>query len=1351
MIKKATIKNSTLFKGATLAFAGVLAFSFFPMSVIEAKADFVSDSFGSQSINIQNGQNKATKGSGYDIRAAYFGESAKIPMGLEDYTSITTGTSDTVAVKNSQVTVTYKPTGENIEVDKRKDGAISDSIKADAKNAVYGTVQMNYAGEYGINYSITLSINGGEEQTFSTEYIVTSEITTAYFEFDTNSKEVVPSVYDISMASKLEDKNLYLPIPKLFDRNEEEVEGLPVVINNDLTGVEDKTYVAISISGGDNKTIALQKNNDGKYFVEAKYFDETDAENFGGEGNYAIKYSYFLNGQFITSAVKNFKVSKSYYQDYELTLVKNSSVSSAITGVEVEVPTISGKTGSKTTPAGEAVNISYTVKAFRKVNSSYSETREDAIVDGKFTPWADGDYRLEYTAKDFYGNTQTIYQFIDGVKDTKKPVAKIYDASNKKNYVDEKYDGGIEEYIDASTALKSKTVENNIIIYAVGATDNVSKIENMKLTRVIKNSARTITIDKYADYNLIFNFSDAETLVQNNSYLKAKLDEAGVAGEENIKTWLKENKFLIVTNEKDKTVEEGYAYLDVKLTGGVMLPGSSSGTSYTVLYYAEDEAKNESSQLSYTISVVTGEFEDTINPEITFVTNLKSSYRTGSVIKFEKPTATDDTDTRMDVVTEYKYEGETEWRALKDGEYKIDLSEIDTALETGTRPKSLTIRVTTVDDYGNAGLWQKNISIADIEDNDVPVLIMEKYNTKNDQPISQKSEIVLPTIQVKDKNVNYINSEVYVARVALDGTRTEIKVRGKSENKDTLGGIYTLEAGKVIAAYAGDYEVKVVITDAGNNQITTFYTYKVKGSAVLEDPIITGLGAVLGEDGKGEVGQAIDLPTPTVDYKLDGEGYDIFGVTNKEGDTSKAAFDYDVKVTNNAPSSYKFNENEENTFTAYEAGVYELQYTVRVSVFNKEVFEVNADGTAVIEKGTTNEVKELANGDLVLFSKSEKSVKYAKLGKTEFTVYDISSVFSGINNYGTYVTVGGKNYFLKVNGALELISRDGQAAEFSLTTNGSDEGIVTIGGTETNVGKGTALYLNAFKTYAPTSDVLKVDISDTKKPEILTDYDYPTTAPKGYELRIKPVEAKDLSATGINKSKSYVLLEYKGGDASFSTQWNLDKWEADDKSTNEIIYKLTSEGNYTLTYYVSDYAGNVNSDKSYKIAVGDCVEPELTLDKGFVAKEKFELGETLTLDFNKITFKDNKTSVDALKETVKIKVTNTSTNDEVENTIENGDEEHRYSYKLDKAGTYKVEVSVTDQAGWTTTKTVEFEVSTEADKGTEVTKIVGTVLIVLAALVLVGVIAYFVISKIKKDKKGKGKKADKKKSDKIVK
>ena len=95
--------------------------------------------------------------------------------------------------------------------------------------------------------------------------------------------------------------------------------------------------------------------------------------------------------------------------------------------------------------------------------------------------------------------------------------------------------------------------------------------------------------------------------------------------------------------------------------------------------------------------------------------------------------------------------------------------------------------------------------------------------------------------------------------------------------------------------------------------------------------------------------------------------------------------------------------------------------------------------------------------------------------------------------------------------------------------------------------------------------------------------------------------------------------------------------------------------------------------------------------------------------------------------------------------------ENRYSFKLDEAGTYKIEISVTDDAGWTTTHTVEFEVSTEADGGVEIYEIIGIILIVVAVLVVAGVVAFFVINKVKKNKKAKGKAAKKDKNDKIVK
>ena len=1366
MIKNKGIQKKNLFKGASIVFAGMFAATLFPMNVITSSADFVYGDIGSEAIILNNAQTTANKGSTYEIRAAYFGSDSKIPVGLNDYTyyvqngegAVNYDGTNTITAITSDVTVTYKSSGQEIEVNKHGDSEIKGAL-ADAKSAVYGTVELDNAGEYIVTYTFDVTV-GGETKHFSTECIVYSEITTAYFEFDSNDQNIIPSIYDVALQNGTL-KNIALPLPTLFDRNEKEVKDVTYVLNTDAVPQEGEC-VRISVSAGE-KPVVVEQNEDG-YYIDSKYFDEKNADVFAGYGNYTIKYAYYVGGQFITSITKSFAVKDSYYKDYKLALSQEGSLTSAITGVEATLPTISGKTGDEATPKNESVAISYTVEAYRKDSkSSYSETKKGSIVDGKFTPWANGEYKITYTAKDFYGNEETLSFYISGVKDTQAPEAKIYDASLA---VETGEDGKL-VYPDASTALKTKTSVGNVIIYAIGATDNVSDAENMKLTRVIKNSSREITIDKYHGYNLIFDYK-WETFLANNNYISERLADLLLTSQQEVEQWLKDNKFLIVTDDSTKTVEEGYAYLDISSSGGNIFNGSSGeGTSYTILYYAEDEAGNESVQLSYGISIVSGEFDDDVNPEITFVSNLKNSYRANSVITFEQPTATDDNDDRMDIVTEYFYTAKDgtkyESKTFEEDEYKIDLSEINSTTYEGDEvPNKVTIKVTAKDDYGNKGEWTKEIAIADVQDATAPTIVYEKYNTKSDEVIKQNGDIILPTIKLIDDHVQYLNAEVYVNRIQYvesenaenepvsKRVETPVTVVGKSEIKDVASKSYILQAGKVVASYAGEYQVKVVFTDAGNNQITTFYSFYVTATNVVDDPVIVG-GQLIDVEDKVEVGKAVDLGTPSIDYKLNGDKYDIFGVST---DDAKTALNYNVKVINDAPSSYVFNENEEDTFTAYEPGVYKLQYFVNVSVFDKNIFTKSEDGSVLVEADNqNNKVTPLENGDFVITSSTDNTVKYAVKTQTEYKVYDLSSEFGYDSVLGQYKEDNTKKYFVSLSNSFELIAQDGSTLAFSLT---ADEGNnLTIGSTSKPLSSTSTYQLDAYTSYYNLASVQEYTLTviDETAPEILGEYDYPTSASKDSTVSIQKVEARDLSAKGINTAKSYVIISYKGGQTSYSTQYYLDNWKEAtgyNPTTGNIDYKLTQDGNYTITYYVYDYYDNVNSDNSYSIRVGDVDSPEIDIADGFV-EEKYALGSQLVLDCSKITLSDNKTTdEDKLWDTVKITVTNTSTNDDP--LVNQGsDEEHRYSYNLDKAGTYKIEISVTDEAGWTTTKTVEFEVSTDAEGGVEVYKIIGTILIVVAVLVLAGVIAYFVISKVKKNKKAKGKSAKKDKNDKIVK
>ena len=1314
MIKKNSIKKTSIYKGLSLAFAGVFAASLIPINVIETKADYMMNgAVGSEAIYVQNTVNKVNKGGRYEIRAAYFGSDAQIPVGLSDYAGylVSYDGTNTIEAIESKVEVTYVSTGEKVATTKKEDSV----IKAAAKNeAVWGTFEVASAGEYKVTYSMGVTVSG-EKKTFETSTIVYSEVSSAYFEFDENSEKVIPSVYDVKMQSTL--KNISLPLPKVFGKNEKEIEGVTFIANGDTTGVADK-YVDISISGGSETKNAVVDVDNGNFYIDAKYLNPEDAS-FAGEGNYTVKYAYYEGGQFIKSITKTFSVSKEYYKDYKLALSQNGSLSTAITGVEATLPTLIGKTDSKATPANENVNIHYTVKAYRQNGSSYSEEKAESIKDGKFTPWADGNYKIVYTANDFYGNTKELAFFIDNVKDTQKPVVKIYDASEKANYVDGDYEKGIKEYKDASVALKSKTGEKNIIVYAVGATDNVSS--GIKHTRTIKASARTIEIKEYADYNLIFDF-DETSFLATNKYIDSRLSTEEKA---NFKNWLKENKFLIVTNDKTKTVEEGYAYIDATTSSDLMLKGDSSGRTYTIVYSAEDAAGNASTQLSYSMSVMSGVFEDTVAPEVTFVSNLKNSYRTNSKISFEAPSASDDADTRMNVVTEYKYNTESAWRTFEDKKYTIDLSEVEELIAAGATPTSLTIRAYAVDDYGNRGEWSKDIAIVDVKDTRVPTIISEVYNTPNTSVIEQNTEIVLPTITVKDDNVNYLNAEVYVNRVDGDKT-TAISVYGKSESRKN--GLYVLDAGKVIASYPGKYQVKVVFTDAGNNQITTFYNYEVEGNVIIENPVIEGIGTGLKT---GEVGEAIELSTPIIKYSINNDKHAVFGVKN---DDSNSAFDFDIKVVGGSSSAYKFNENEENTFTAYENGNFNLQYSVRFSIFNKNLFEINSDNTAVVEKSTSNAVYPLANGDFMIVG--ETTVKYAKNVKDKYLVYDLSSNFEH-DDRGTKVS--GTKYYLNLNDEAILMAPNGQKANFAVDT---ESNTITINTTDVVVSP-SRLEMDDYIAYNLTK-MFTLTVNDTKAPVMLTEYDYPTTANVNDVIQIQKVEAKDASAKGIDLVKSYVIVSIRGGKTSYSKQYYLNKWteESDyDAATGNIKYKVTNDGNCTITYYIYDHAGNVNSEKSYEIKVGDCVYPKIDVAKNFV-KDKYAFNEInesnpLVLDFSKLTFSDNKTGEAALKDTVKIVLKDTTGN-EVENKGDAAANIYRFVPTV--AGIYEISISVTDEAGWTTTHPpITFEISEKAEKGTEVFEVVGKVLIVVAVAILTAVVTYFVVSAVKRNKKAKGK------------
>lgn len=969
MNKNLQTKNKNLVKGTALAFATVLAAGCFPMIAGgEAVNAAVTDS---TLYLLEAGDGKVDVGNTYTIRTAYLDKTAKLPVGLSSYDAGS-------GVEASSVTVTYVSTGEKVSVTKDEDSNIKDEVVAGkASEMTYGSFEVENVGTYVVSYSIKV-----DGKTYETSFEVAGVRSEASMSFESNSNVILPTVYDVTYDKAKNDngtfKDVVLPLPNVLDKEDEKVAGVKYYTNSEAIATDTTNYVVVSVIGPKGSAVALTNDN-GKIKIDGSKFNPDDAA-FVGLGDFAISYKYYTkaNGeahseaQFVNSAKKTFSVKKDYYKGYELTINQSGAVS-FVTGVESAIPTISAtatfenSVGAKTT---ESVNIKYSVKVFRDASkNSWTEEHTDKIVDGKFKAPKNGDYRFYYTVTDFYGNVKEFNNLTVAVNDTQAPTVYMYDASDASNYIDNTVGKGINEYVDASTKLASKSTANNLVIYAVGAKDNASSLNNIKLTRTISNtSSQTIQITEYAEYNLVFNYNHASL---DNKTLLGKAIASKTAEEAD--TWLKNNKYLkvissidtglkevlagrnVVTDEnaegynldtlKAELVNLGYAYIISTHT----ITGSTSGITYTVTYKAEDEAGKSTTSSAYSVLVVKDAFEATTAPKITFPTALAASYSKGDVITFEKPTASDEIDSRMDVVTTYQFLKADKSAAADavnlDDKYEINL----TNLPEGTA--YVAINVSAENDFGLVGTFTKEVKIADINDNKVPSVLSAGIltGTMVGGKFEQNSVVNLPTIVYEDDYVAIMNSKVEIFVLDAEGKRSS-KVSSYDANSkyNTWDGTYTLDTGKVIPAVAGNYELVVTVNDPAKNFISTYYYFSVE--SIEEDYVKINTSKSINGDGKAVVGEQFSFDIPTLSYSLK-EGTKVFGL---EAETNTANY-YSIDFVSGPAMPTAINQ---TTYVAKEAGTYTFRYNVNYATYDSTKLSADEVGVYYEEAGVKYYAKE---------------------------------------------------------------------------------------------------------------------------------------------------------------------------------------------------------------------------------------------------------------------------------------------------------------------------------------------------------------------------------------------------------
>lgn len=180
---------------------------------------------------------------------------------------------------------------------------------------------------------------------------------------------------------------------------------------------------------------------------------------------------------------------------------------------------------------------------------------------------------------------------------------------------------------------------------------------------------------------------------------------------------------------------------------------------------------------------------------------------------------------------------------------------------------------------------------------------------------------------------------------------------------------------------------------------------------------------------------------------------------------------------------------------------------------------------------------------------------------------------------------------------------------------------------------------------------------------------------------------------------------------------------------DDVLYYFVAkkQGKYTVTYVAKDKNNN-STEKKIVYALGDCDAPEVSWGDNYSVPTSFKLGDTFELDVTNLEYSDEVSEKDDLEVSIKLIKPNSSSS-----ATNEGDGADTFVWTLDETGTYKLQISVTDEAG-NVCKMEDVYIEVESDDADEktISPVVGTILIVVSVVILAGVVIYFVVSSKKK-------------------
>lgn len=249
--------------------------------------------------------------------------------------------------------------------------------------------------------------------------------------------------------------------------------------------------------------------------------------------------------------------------------------------------------------------------------------------------------------------------------------------------------------------------------------------------------------------------------------------------------------------------------------------------------------------------------------------------------------------------------------------------------------------------------------------------------------------------------------------------------------------------------------------------------------------------------------------------------------------------------------------------------------------------------------------------------------------------------------------------------------------------------------------------------------------------------DYDQTPVEDITLVVKVYDKDNNQVEGVKE------VEVQTGSDAYGNPINTTRYE----------FNAEEQGVYKITYIATDAAGN-STELSVSVNVGDTDAPEVEwVDSEKDLINSSNLNGYYEFNLDMITIDGIKGSeaikvpenVDKADYNIVVNMYDPSSSVVKNEYADDSSKENSYRWKFEKSGTYELRITVEDKAGNPTTVSYKIVVSEDEGNTNNIKPIVGTILIIVSALILVGVVAYFVITGRKKSSTKKGSKNNKKK------